>query len=108
MFQGSQQSNHHFPPNIEPQLYSWIACAIGSLLVDDFNSNEQNSFGNWLILVGQFILTNAAQQQLINGRNRVHNTGEDWDKNHGHHEIDFLIESVQYLKQELENIKSKL
>lgn len=101
------QSNHTFPPNIEPQLYSWLACAVGSLLVGDYNSNEQNSFGNWLILVGQFILTNAAQQQLINGRNRVHNTGENWNGQHAHQEIDFLIKAVQDLKQELENIKNE-
>lgn len=102
------QSNHNFPPSIDPQLFSWIACAVGSLCCDGYNSNEQNSFGNWLILVGQFILTTAAQQQLINGRNRVHNSGEPWGQVYSNAEqIDFLLRAVDDLKQELENLKQK-
>lgn len=106
----SQQSNHGFPPNIDPQLFAWIACAIGSACVGDYNSNEQNSFGNWLILVGQFILTTAAQQQLINGRNQVHNTGQNWNNNssNSQEQINFLINAVNSLKQELENVKKQI
>ncbi len=107
----NNQSNHGFPPNIEPQLFAWLACAIGSACVGDYNSNEQNSFGNWLILVGQFILTTAAQQQLINGRNRSHNTGESWNSlgsNNNQEQINFLINAVNDLKQELENLKNQL
>ena len=59
---------HNFPPNIDPQVFSFIAVLIGSACVGDYSASEQNSIGNWLILVGQFILTNAAQQQLIEGR----------------------------------------
>lgn len=109
--EGHQQSNHGFPPNIDPQLFAWLAAAIGSACVGDYNSNEQNSFGNWLILVGQFILTTAAQQQLINGRNRVHSSGENWTglgSNNSQEQISFLINAVNNLRQELENIKSQL
>lgn len=103
-----QQSNHNFPPNVDPQLYAWIACAVGSLCADSYNSNEQNSFGNWLILVGQFILTVAAQQQMINGRNRVHSSGETWGPGSGNqNQIDFLIRAVNDLKRELENLKAQ-
>lgn len=102
------QSNHNFPPNFDPQLFSWLACAVGSLCADGYNSNEQNSFGNWLILVGQFVLTVAAQQQLINGRNRVHTSGESWGADDGsNQQIDFLIRAVNDLKRELENIKNQ-
>lgn len=112
--QGHQQSNHGFPPNIDPQLFAWLAAAIGSACVGDYNSNEQNSFGNWLILVGQFILTTAAQQQLINGRNQVHNTGQNWNNtdfnnnNNSQQQINFLINAVNNLRQELENIKRQI
>ncbi len=103
------QSDRGFPPSIDPQLFSWIACVVGSLCVGDYNANEQNSFGNWLILVGQFILTNAAQQQLINGRNNVHNTGASWNQTgNSFNEIDFLINAVNDLRQELEKIKQQL
>lgn len=111
--EGHQQSNHGFPPNIDPQLFAWLAAAIGSACVGDYNSNEQNSFGNWLILVGQFILTTAAQQQLINGRNRVHSSGETWgnvepNPKSNQEQINFLIDAVNSLRQELENVKNKL
>lgn len=60
--------NTNFPPNIDPHEYSITACFIGFLCVSNYNANEQNSIGNWLILVGQYILTHAAQQQLIESR----------------------------------------
>jgi len=56
---------HGFPPNLDPQVFAFLAVLIGSACVGDYTANEQNSFGNWLILVGQFILTTAAQQQLV-------------------------------------------
>lgn len=60
--------NTSFPPNLDPHLFSLLAVAVGFAVVDDLNANEQNSIGNWIILVGQYILTHAAQQQLIEGR----------------------------------------
>lgn len=101
-----QPNNFNFPPNIDPQLFSWIACAVGSLCADGYSANEQNSFGNWLILVGQFILTTAAQKQLINSRNRVFDSGESWSQNGSNNNIDFLIRAVNDLRQELENLKN--
>ena len=59
---------HGFPPNFDPQTFAFLAVLIGSACVGDYSVNEQNSFGNWLILVGQFVLTTAAQQQLIESR----------------------------------------
>ena len=63
-----------FPPNINPELFSTIGAIIGFILESDFDANELNSIGNWIILVGQFMLTTAAQQQLINARYQ-NNTG---------------------------------
>ena len=60
--------NTNFPPNTNPHTFSLIAVAVGFACVGDYNANEQNSIGNWLILVGQYILTHAAQQQLIESR----------------------------------------
>ena len=60
--------NTNFPPSIDPHTFSIIAVAVGYACVGDYNANEQNSIGNWLILVGQYILTHAAQQQLIESR----------------------------------------
>ena len=55
--------NTNFPPNTDPHLFAMLAVTVGFASVGDYNANEQNSIGNWLILVGQYILTHAAQQQ---------------------------------------------
>jgi len=110
-----------FPPNLDPQVFAWIACLIGSLCVGDYTANEQNSFGNWLILVGQFVLTTAAQQQLIEARlesnnininSKEHKSGGSFYTNNSksnqtqRSEVDFLLDAVSKLQQELENLKN--
>ena len=57
-----------FPLNMNPEAFTITAIIVGLLLEDDYTSDELNSIGNWLILVGQLVLTTAAQQQLINNR----------------------------------------
>ncbi len=114
---------HNFPPNIDPQVFSFIAVLIGSACVGDYSASEQNSIGNWLILVGQFILTNAAQQQLIEGRlensnininSKEHKMGGSFYANNSKSnqnqrvEVDFLLDAVQKIQKELENIKNNL
>ncbi len=89
-----------FPPNIDPQVFSFLAVLIGSASIGNYNALEQNSIGNFLILVGQFILTNAAQQQLIDSRNNKNNNSMNY-KN----EIELLIEAINKIEQELQNIK---
>lgn len=90
-----------FPPNTNPQTFSLIAVAIGYALTLGYTVNEQNSIGNWLILVGQYILTHAAQQQLIESRN-ANNTCNNND------EIDFLIAAINKINLELNNLKNKI
>lgn len=113
---------NNFPPNINPQIFSWIACIVGSLCVDDYSAAEQNSIGNWLILVGQFILTNAAQQQLIESRienanlninSKEHKSGGSYYRNGGksnqtqREEVDFLLDAVLNIERELKNLKKE-
>ena len=111
----------NFPPNINPQVFSFLAVLVGSALIGDYDVNEQNSIGNWLILVGQFMLTNAAQQQLIEGRiehnnininSKEHKSGGSYYANNSKSnqnqrlEVDFLLDAVAKLQQELNNIKN--
>src|SRR5574344_1899165 len=65
--------NKSFPPNINPELFSVLGATVGFIAENDFTANELNAIGNWIILVGQFMLTTAAQQQLINGRYQNNN-----------------------------------
>ena len=57
-----------FPFNIDPLIYSISGAVIAAIIEGDYDSYELNSIGNWLELVGQFLLTSAAQKQLQNNR----------------------------------------
>ena len=116
--------NSNFPPNTDPHLYAVLAVTVGFACVGDYNANEQNSICNWLILVGQYILTHAAQQQLIEARleNNNLNTNSQKHKNGTggpftdneqgrsnqtqRYEVDFLIDAISKIEKELKNLKS--
>ena len=55
-------------PNISAPIYTTSAFVIGLILCDDLTPAEQNSLGNWFMMVGQVLCTNSAQQQLLNNR----------------------------------------
>ncbi len=114
----------NFPPNINPQLFSILAVAVGAAIVDDFDVNEQNSIGNWVILVGQYLLTYAAQQALIEGRIDNYNVninsrkaksgGSPYTSSHNksnqnqRNEVDYLLRALQRMQQEIEKIKETI
>ena len=114
--------NTNFPPSIDPHTFSIIAVAVGYACVGDYNANEQNSIGNWLILVGQYILTHAEQQQLIESRienNNINSNskkskkgGSPYTDNENHssnqnqrNEVDFLLNALNKMQQELDKLK---
>lgn len=119
------QHNTNFPPSTNPHLFSMLAVTVGFACVGDYNANEQNSIGNWLILVGQYILTHAAQQQLIEARLENNNLNINSKKNKNgsggpftdnennksnqtqRDEVDFLINAVEKIQKELENLQKK-
>ena len=56
-------------PNTTPELFSLSAVIVGYLLIDDMTANEQNALGNWLMLVGQLVSTNAYYAAVVTERN---------------------------------------
>lgn len=54
--------------NINPKISTSLCALIGLILTDDLTANEQNVLGNWLMLISQTIITNAASQGLIQSR----------------------------------------
>jgi hypothetical protein len=54
--------------NINPRYSTSVSFILGLILVDSLNTAEQNMIGNWLILLGQTILTNASAQNVIESR----------------------------------------
>ena len=114
--------NKRFPPNMDPHVFSLIAVGVGYALVGDLEVNEQNSIGNWFELVGQYMLTHAAQQQLIEGRiektnininsKKYKETGDPYTDNtqgksntNQRNEVDFLMDAIKKIQDELRNIK---
>ena len=55
-------------PDVSAPIYTTSAFIIGLLLCDELTPAEQNSLGNWFMMVGQALCTNSAQQQLLNNR----------------------------------------
>lgn len=54
--------------NLNPKYSTTIAFILGMMLIDSLTAYEQNTLGNWIILIGQTILTNASSQNIIEGR----------------------------------------
>lgn len=111
----------NFPPNIHPTTYNLLAVAVAIVLVGDLNANEQNSLGNWFMLLGQYLATNAAQQQLIEARIENNNININSPKSKNGNgpftsnnnksnqtqraEVDFLLDAVDKIYEELIKIK---
>lgn len=103
-----------FPPNTNPELFSILGAITGLIVEGDYTANELNSIGNWIILVGQFMLTTAAQQQLINGRYQNNNGSRIRSDRNNHHntnseystksQLNDLAEYLKKLEQKLEEI----
>lgn len=51
--------------SLPPKQFSLLATLLGTLFIDDMDLNKQNALGNFIVSVGQSILTAAAQGQLI-------------------------------------------
>lgn len=54
--------------NTNPRYSTTVGFILGLVLVDSLSAPEQNMLGNWIILIGQTILTNAASQNIIESR----------------------------------------
>ena len=89
-----------FPPNIDAGTFTISAFLIGYLLLDDLNPAEQNSIGNWFMMVGQVLCTNSAQQQVINNRNN--NKDGNHVINSNDTSFESLKRSVNIMSQELD------
>ena len=75
------------------------ASLIGFALTYVFNSYEQNALGNWFVLLGQVLETNATFIQLYNSKvNNDYNEGIDLDK---------LILAIEVIEMELNKLKEE-
>lgn len=101
-----------FPPNIEPNTFAFLGVLIGAILAQEMTINEQNSVGNWFELIGQYLLSTAAQAQLIQGRmqnqnNNNQNIKNNCGKNNNEKnpEIDYILAKMKRIEEELQKLK---
>jgi len=100
-----------FPPNTNPELFSILGAITGLIVEGNYTANELNSIGNWIILVGQFMLTTAAQQQLINGRYQNNNGSRIRSDRNNHHNANSEYSTkkqLEELRDYLKKLESKL
>jgi len=90
---------NNFPPNTDPNIFALTAVAIAAAITGDFNSYELNSIGNWLELIGQYLLCAGSQQQLIESR-----TSDIKQKI----DIDYIHTAIKRIESELEKIKKEI
>lgn len=97
--------------NINPELFSITAIIVGLIIEGDYTSDELNSIGNWLILVGQITLTTAAQQQLINNKFQK-NEGSRIKSDAGNHSLKNVplanINDLEELKNKIDSLERRL
>lgn len=53
---------------INPKVSTSVSFILGLLLTSDLSVSEQNLVGNWIIMLGQTILTNASCQSVIESK----------------------------------------
>ena len=92
-------------PNINANVFTFSAIAVGYLLIDQLTPAEQNSLGNWFMLIGQVLATNASQQQVLNNRNNASSSSNMHVVNDNNLNADSLQKAVEAMKQEIERLK---
>lgn len=54
-----------FLHTLDPTEYTIAASIVGFLISDGLSINEKNSLGNFIILIGQVLITISAQENLL-------------------------------------------
>ena len=88
-------------PDVSAKTFTISAMVIGYLLIDDTTAEEQNSLGNWLMLVAQVLCTNGFYKQLQNSKlkNTYPTNGET---------IIMMQKMINALTKEVNDLKNKI
>lgn len=108
--------------DMHPELFIVIAELLGNIMAGKLPFNVQNAVGNWLMLVGQAIVTFNAQQQYFQGgpgryydvrnknvTNSFCSSGPDeTSQKKSSSEVESLKKDLKELKKEVNDLKIKL
>ena len=83
------------------RVYTLAALIIGYALTYPFNSYVQNSLGNWLMLIGQILETNAAFLQMYQ-----YDNSNNQNNNNMKNELDLeqIKEAINIMKEEIDKL----
>ncbi len=79
--------------SLPPKQFSLLSSLIGILLIDNLDLDQQNALGNFIVNVGQAILTSAAQAQTLQNNNSQN---------------DYIRKQIQILKQQIDMLEKQL
>lgn len=83
--------------SLPPKQFALLSTIFGLLLLDDLSIDQKNALGNFIVSVGQTILTAAAQEQSL----QTDNSKDDQICE----DIEDLKKQITLLKKELDNRK---
>ena len=87
-----------FPFNIDPQLYALSATLVGAAISPSMNSLESVSIGNWLVLLGDYLIAYSGQLALINNKQNMQNQNID---------INTILNTLKKIEDELAKLKKE-
>lgn len=96
-------------PSTPANIYTLSAVVIGYILLNDSTPAEQNSLGNWFMLIGQVLCTNSSQQQVINNRTGTSSTSNQHiinDTFGSDYTVKKINKVINAMKQEINNLKT--
>ena len=86
--------------NEQASVFTISAVVVGLLIIPNLNAKEQNDLGNWLMLVGQVLCTNAARIAILKS--------SDTSTSPSNQELVHLFEEVvAAMQQEIDELKNK-
>lgn len=83
--------------SLPPKQFALLATVFGLLLLDDLSIDQQSALGNFLLSVGQTILTASAQAQSLKSCQSAN------DQDQVHDDIEDLKKQISLLREELDD-----
>ena len=88
----------------DAQVFTLSAVVVGFLLLQELDLNEQNDLGNWFLLLGQLLCTNAARLSVLQTTDSLSiNTSND-----NQDMSDMLEKTVKAMQQEINELKGQV
>ncbi|MCI8544976.1 MAG: hypothetical protein HFH09_01960 [Bacilli bacterium] len=86
--------------NEQASAFTITAVVVGFLIIPNLNAKQQNDLGNWLMLVGQVLCTNAARIAILKD-NETTSSLSNQDL------ICLFEETIKAMQQEIDELKNK-